>query len=298
MTLMAALQSTDVFSLITRKLDTGAFLRLGMCCRALRHATDTAHWRMGQALWIAAWDTNSTEMSVKEYAHEVVLRINCLTTARFRRQIMTSLTGGLDEILVMGVAVHGMHTDETFTQQVTMTRAREWRVLKKHTETERTWGSRYGLYTLTLRSADHNTEFRKPIYLVLENVDLPCKPVKRQSLVALRQHTMCMMCMSRFPTYCAVDCDDPRLRKLCKRCANETMVTERNLVREWMVQSRDMDQLRAETLRYYPNSGSHFVRWIPKYVVCRHFGVGSWEAFMRDTNARRTLRRGVVPIPQ
>ena len=291
MSLLTTLQCADVFSVISNKINNASFLLLGMCCRALRQATDADQWRMGHALWIASWAANSTELSVKEYACEVILRIDCQTTLRFRRQIMTSLTGLTDEILVMGVAVHGMHTDETFTRKVQTTKARHWKLLMKHSEQDIHPSAKFGIYTLTMRSVDPNSEFRKPIYLVLENIELPCKPVKRRSLLALRQHSRCMLCMTRFATYCAVDCDEPRMRKLCKRCANETMVTERNLVRQWMVGHEDMAQLRVQTLRYYANSGAYYLKWIPKYLVCRHFGDGSWENFMLNTNARRNGRQ-------
>ena len=178
-----------------------------------------------------------------------------------------------------------------FTQRLGGIKLRRWKTVHIHTEYALHPTARYGVYTLTLLNVDHNCPTTKSIYLVLENVDLPTRPVPRRSLLALRLRNLCILCNTRTPTYCAVNCGEPSLRKLCKRCANETMVTERNLSVYWMVSGQDLIRLSRRSLRYYCVTGSGFVTWIPKYVVCKHFTprnspLLSWELFMAGSGRR------------
>jgi hypothetical protein len=92
----------------------------------------------------------------------------------------------IHENTVMGVALHGMHTDETFTQRLGGTKMRHWKTIHIHNEYALYSAARYGVYTPTLLNVEHNCPSIKSIYLVLGCVDMPTRSVPRRSLLALR----------------------------------------------------------------------------------------------------------------
>jgi hypothetical protein len=276
--------------LVARQLNNRELLKLSMCCRATRDAVDSSAERLSQGLYVANWNSTGANLKVREYPNEIILHIDCDLIHSLRHKIMTSVTGQVGEVLEMGISVKGMHTDDTFTQTLPLTRLRYWKSIMLHTEYNIHPNAKYGRYTLTLKCIEPHQVSNKSIFLVLENIELLTTPLKRRCLMALKLQTLCMLCESRYVTYCAIDCPEPLLRKICKRCANETMVTERSLVRDWMVSKYDITILRHEAIRYYSMSGTHFITWIPKCIVRRHFGAATWAQFMRNAGKRRRER--------
>jgi len=290
--LLSIAQQPDVFGLLTRSLNIAALLRLSMTSRAFRNAIDADDERMAQDLGISNWDENSIDLAVFEYSDSVVVRLDCAKSKRLRMMLLNVLTGRSGEFLRMGVEIHGMHTDETYQSKVASTRVRSWRCIYVHSEIDIPPQNRYGVYTMTFACIDPNIRSNKQVLLVLQNVELHQQMLKRRCLLALRAHHACMLCNSRLATFCAVDCPEPYLRKVCTKCAHDSLVTERTLVRDWHVAKHDMAALRQQALRFYSIGMGHFVTWITRRQVCRHFECESWEHFTRTTRARRLFGNG------
>lgn len=226
-------------------------------------------------------------MKVFEYASEVVCRMSLSLSKGFTYKILSSLTGVIGEIMYMGVSVRGMHTDDTFSQKVSTVRISKWRMVAKHSEYTIHSLAKYGIYTVTFLALLRNSPTSKSIFLVLEDAELPKIAVSRRTLLALRISSLCSLCQLRTAIYCGPTCTEPTLRQLCKRCANESLVTERSLIRDWALASDDSRRISRLSVRFYSMHGDYFFTWIPKQQVCREMNVLSWELFIGLTGTRR-----------
>jgi hypothetical protein len=282
------LSMADPLDLILRFADNKSLLRLSMTCRAMRARVDRADDRLARALWIPA----DAHLRGEEHRGEVIVRVDCDAVNMMQYRLRTATTGRLGELVQWHVVVRGLHTDATFTVPAAPLRASMWRVVCVASE-DRTTG-KYGRFKLTLEAMLTGTA--KRVFAVFLNAELPLAPVARRTLLALRQTPMCMTCGTRFATYCAVDSPAPSMIKLCKRCANEQLVTERVLMRTWAVGYQDIAVLRRAAVRYYATSSDYYHTWIPKYIVCEHFQARSWGRFIRNTfrRQRRQQAAGVV----
>ena len=284
--LLRLIQS-DLFSDLSNHLDVHDLLLLSMTCRVCLQAVDADDERMAQSLCVGSWDNGAATLQVLEYSDSVMVRLNCAKSKRLRMLLMNSLTGRWNETLYMGIEIKGMHTDDTFTQSVELTRLKRWKVVFVHLEVNTSPQCRYGIYTITLQCVDKSLTTDKDVLMMLENVELLQQSLKRRSLMALRIRYLCMVCNTRFVAYHAISCPEPHLRKVCKPCAHECLETERTLVRDWHVAKEDIAALRHKALRYYSVKLAHFITWITKSSVCAHFGCPTWEHFVRSTKARR-----------
>lgn len=273
----------DILQLLFGMLDNHHLLLLSMCCRGLRGAVDGAHARLGRGLFVGNWAREA--LDVKEYADCIVLRVDCSLskTTSLANKLMLSLTGLPGEILSMGVQVHGTHTDESFTQEMPVVRFRDWQVEFCNLHSLST-NSRYGRHTLRLRNID--AACHKEVVMYIENIELALHRCRR-TLLALRQRYKCMVCNVRAFAYTCPLAADPRLRKVCKRCASELLVSTRMLYREWKVYDKTVwNRLQQLEGRYRGNAGTYAATWMSKHDVAAFFGAPSWPEFIAKTAQR------------
>ena len=278
------LAMADPLDLVLRFADNKSLLRLSMVCRAMRARVDRADERLARAMWIPA----DAHMHGEEHRGEVIVRVDCHASCMMQYRLRTATTGRLGELVQWQMVVRGLHTDATFSVPAPPLRVVMWRVVCVSSEDGPPHGGKYGRFRLTLEAVLPGTA--KRVFAVLLNAELPLAPVARRTLLALRQTPMCMTCGTRFATYCAVDSPAPSMIKLCKRCANEQLVTERVLVRTWAVGYVDVGVLRQAAVRYYALNSDYYHTWIPKYLVCAHFHARSWGHFIRNTFRRQRHR--------
>lgn len=281
MPLDALVQRPDIASLLYDALDNHHLLLLSMCCRAFRDSVDAAQARLGRGLFVGNWAREA--LNVKEYADCIVLHVDCSLSpaASLAHKLSQSLTGKPGEVLCMGVQVYGIHTDETFTQSLPMVRFRNWQL--DFTDLHCSLHPRYGRYTLRMRNIDAMSQ--KDVVMYIQNIELPLKLQSRRTLLALRQRYKCMACNVRAYTYTCASALDPRLRKVCKRCASELLVSMRMLVREWKVGSGHAGLASLEG-RYRGTTGTHAATWVSKADAAAFFGAASWPDFIARTAQR------------
>ena len=261
-------------------MDNSTLLTMSTVCKLFRSLVDSMQERMGHTLVMSGFSgllAQGVNFHVHEYNDRVVARINCGLAANISFRVMQSLTGSVGEILILPMRFSSASHESA-------THARRWQVKQTDVAGIVTRKFRYCPHDITLQCLDHT---HKPTFLVFAKVDLPTTPVSRRTLLALTMHSDCMFCQTRRFTYMAIDCPEARMKKICKRCANECMVTERALLRDWSISASQMACLRMHVLRYYTATGHYFVSWIPKAVVCHFLGISTWPGVMMATGARR-----------
>lgn len=277
---MLHLLSPDILTVLLEYLDNKALLQISSTCSLFRGIVDSMQERMGHALIMPDFSkllTYGVNLHVYEHADQVVARINCAIATNLSFRVMQTLSGSVGEILIMPMRFE-------FATLKLAVLVKRWLVIDTRVSGIFNRNHRYCPHNITLQCLDYT---HKPTFLHIGKVDLPMTPVPRRTLLALTLHHNCMFCRMRHFTYIAIDCPGARMRKICKRCANECMVTERALLRDWSVSATQMACLRSHVLRYYNARGYYFVSWIPKEVVCHVLGIPTWPDVMMATGARR-----------
>jgi hypothetical protein len=285
------IERTDILNLLFDEVSNRHLLLLSMCCRRLRDAVDAAHNRLGRGLFIGNFARDAVE--VREYADNLVLRIDCSLerASGLAHKLMLSLTGLPGEILAMGLQVHGIHMDAEFLHTLPFMRFRTWQV--DFTDLHNTIHPLYGRHSLRLINVD--AVCPKMVVMYIENIELGIKSRCRRSLLALRQQHMCMACNVRAYAYTCVLASNPRLRRVCKRCACELLVSTRILYREWKIGTGHRDLQLIEG-KYRGSAGAYAGMWISKEDVAAFFGVASWSAFVAGTAQRLRARHGAITM--
>lgn len=280
---MLDILSQDVLLQMLEFVGDRELLMMSMTCKLFCSLVDAMQERMGRILVMNDFSkllAHGVNFNVHEYKDQVIARIDCGLAPILSFRVMQALTGKCGEILVMSMRLKFLSMESHLAANA-LVHVNRWQLTRTtpHTVVR----NRYIRHDLTLKCLDH---MHKPTFLIIANVDLPMASVPRRRLCALTLTHHCMICRVRRYTYVAVDCAEPRAVKLCKRCANECMVTERVLVRDWGISHSDAASLRSQVLRYYTSTGHYFLSWIPKMVVCRLLGLNSWSDVMLGTAAR------------
>lgn len=279
--------SRDVLLLVLEHMDNKVWLRMSMVCKLFRSIVDGMQERMGHMLAMTDFSnllSHGVNFFVHEYRDTVHAKINCGLIPFLSFRVMQALTGTVGEILVLPMRLKFLR-HETCPATASFTNVLRWEATTVYQHNDPPKDLRYGVHDFILKCIDAT---HKPMTLSIVNVYLPKSDVPRRTLCALAMQRDCMLCRIRRCAYVAVDCPIARASKLCKRCANECMVTERVLVRDWSLSPAQIAELRPHVLRYYATTGHYFLSWIPKTVVCRVLGVTSWPDVMLDTAARRS----------
>jgi hypothetical protein len=283
-------RNVDIFHYILTHSDFQTILMLSMINRHARKSVDLAQDRMAAGLRIYYPNLQNTMLKVVEYGDSASVTIDSSRLSCFRSKLHSSLSMVVGSILYMSIDIMGMHADILCTKQLARIRVRKWTLIQI-TPTCRDIQENYTTSCLTLQATAQNLSTEKDIFLIIPGMDTHRQVVSTRSLLALRCNQMCMTCQLRIDTYSCENVPEPQQRKLCKRCANEQMVTERALAKDWSVSKAHLHVLRYRTYRFYSRSGHYFITWIPKDLVCSYFKVSCWQDFMRQTPERARRQR-------
>ena len=100
--MLQLMKCPDTFALLTRRLNAHYLLLLSMCCRDMRIAVDESMHRMA-SLFSTGIGTTHGMQEYKEYAKEVVLRINCAENKLLRYRLKLCFTGTVCTVMIGGM---------------------------------------------------------------------------------------------------------------------------------------------------------------------------------------------------
>ena len=277
--------NADIFYYILTHSDYKTILLLSMTDRQTKKSVDMAQDRLARGLKITYPNLEGHMLQVVEDGDAASVTIDSSRLSSFRSKLHSSLSMVVGSILYMSIDIMGMHADILCTQQLSRIRVRKWKLIQMRTTCRYIHGN-YATSCLTLKATAQNLPTEKDIFLIIHGLDTHKQVVPTRSLLALKYIQRCMTCQIRIDTYSCQHVSEALQRKLCKRCANEQMITERALERDWFVPKQHLHALRYRAYRFYARSGHYFITWIPKDLVCAYFNVSCWQDFMTKTHER------------